>query len=111
MGLGFGVAPPPQPHNTTSRISPSADTSLRFPKGRVRSPKSIAAQKQFEANVPGEWSNAIVRGTVVTVTIRFEATFWSTGTLPGTEQFASVTAKLHLIVATPVNPAPPIDKT
>jgi hypothetical protein len=52
----------------------------------------------------------MTRGVVVTVAAKFEATFWVTFIVDGTEQLEPVSAKLHAIVATPLNPAPPMER-
>ena len=46
----------------------------------------------------------------MTVTATVARAFWFTFTVPGTEQVVPIAAALQVIVANPVNPAPPMDK-
>lgn len=78
-------------------------------RAELRMRRQMRLINHFGGKLDGRWW-AVVRGEVVTVTTKLDAVFWSTLTLEGDEQVVPAIAKLHVSVAVPPNPAPPIER-
>jgi len=115
VGVGFvgaGEFPPPQAHNINANTGASlhrvlidcdalnANTSAKHP--RIASGQSNNGFSNRGSHRP-EWA------VVVTLTVNVEGVVALSGTLVGTKQVAPVGAPVHLRVAVPLIPAPPID--